>query len=129
MSIDQTTRQTSTEQSADMDAAITAHVDSALTMLRTMTLGVITAVNGERVSAQPLLRSVLVNGKEVALPLIVDAPLEFPRGKNWILTFPVQVNDECIIAFSDRAIDAWDADSRIPFARPQRRRGARHGRK
>jgi phage baseplate assembly protein gpV len=43
----------------------------------------------------------------VALPLLVDVPVCFPRGGGCTLTFPVAAGDEALIVFSSRCIDAW----------------------
>lgn len=43
----------------------------------------------------------------VALPLLVDCPVQFPAGGNCTLTFPVKPGDECLVVFSSRCIDAW----------------------
>ncbi|MBC0852574.1 Gp138 family membrane-puncturing spike protein [Pantoea stewartii] len=41
------------------------------------------------------------------MPILIDAPLVFPRGGGCTLTFPVQAGDECLVVFSDRCIDFW----------------------
>ncbi|WCM21353.1 hypothetical protein NDK50_07870 [Paraburkholderia bryophila] len=43
----------------------------------------------------------------VALPLLLDCPVVFPRGGGCTLTFPVAKGDECLVVFSSRCIDAW----------------------
>ncbi|MBN5402773.1 translation initiation factor IF-2 [Serratia marcescens] len=43
----------------------------------------------------------------VALPLLVDVPVVFPRGGGVTLTFPVAAGDECLVVFADRCIDYW----------------------
>lgn len=43
----------------------------------------------------------------VALPLLVDCPVQFPAGGNCTLTFPVAKGDECLVVFASRCIDAW----------------------
>lgn len=43
----------------------------------------------------------------VALPLLVDCPVQFPSGGNCTLTFPVAPGDEALVVFSSRCIDAW----------------------
>jgi len=43
----------------------------------------------------------------VALPLLLDCPVVFPRGGGCTLTFPVSKGDECLIVFASRCIDAW----------------------
>ncbi|MDM8357468.1 Gp138 family membrane-puncturing spike protein [Pandoraea communis] len=43
----------------------------------------------------------------IALPLLVDCPVQFPAGGNCTLTFPVKKGDECMIVFGSRCIDGW----------------------
>ncbi|VVE41580.1 hypothetical protein PMO31116_04146 [Pandoraea morbifera] len=43
----------------------------------------------------------------IALPLLVDCPVQFPAGGNCTLTFPVKRGDECLVVFGSRCIDAW----------------------
>lgn len=40
-------------------------------------------------------------------PLIVDAPVIFPRGGDCTLTFPIKAGDECLVIFSDKDFDFW----------------------
>ena len=44
---------------------------------------------------------------QVALPLLLDCPVVFPRGGGVSLTFPLGGDDECLVVFSQRCIDAW----------------------
>lgn len=44
---------------------------------------------------------------EVALPVLPDVPVVFPRGGGCTLTFPVQAGDECLVVFAARSIDGW----------------------
>ncbi|SPA44830.1 Gp138 family membrane-puncturing spike protein [Cupriavidus taiwanensis] len=50
-----------------------------------------------------------INGtvESVALPLLVDCPVQFPSGGNCSLTFPVAPGDECLVVFASRCIDGW----------------------
>ncbi len=63
------------------------------------------------VTAQPAIRWSVTNSEgkteSVALPLLVDVPVIFPRGGGVTLTFPVKPGDECLVIFADRSIDYW----------------------
>ncbi|MBD2797249.1 translation initiation factor IF-2 [Xenorhabdus sp. 18] len=63
------------------------------------------------VTAQPAIRWSVTNSEgkteSVALPLLVDVPVIFPRGGGVTLTFPIQPGDECLVIFADRCIDYW----------------------
>lgn len=41
------------------------------------------------------------------IPPLVDVPVVFPRGGGYVLTFPVQPGDECLVVFGDSCMDAW----------------------
>lgn len=43
----------------------------------------------------------------VDLPLLINVPVQFPRGGGFSLTFPVKQGDECLLAFCERSIDEW----------------------
>lgn len=43
----------------------------------------------------------------VALPPLVDCPVVFPRAGGFLISFPVQAGDECLVVFASRCIDAW----------------------
>ncbi|MBC8947232.1 Gp138 family membrane-puncturing spike protein [Xenorhabdus indica] len=67
--------------------------------------------NAVTVTAQPAIRWKVTDetGKteSVALPLLVDVPVIFPRGGGVTLTFPIKPGDECLVVFADRCIDYW----------------------
>lgn len=59
-------------------------------------------------SAKPEGKSVdRLDVDNVFYPLILDAPVVFPRGGGCTLTFPVKEGDECLVIFADRCIDFW----------------------
>lgn len=45
--------------------------------------------------------------ESLALPLLVDCPVQFPAGGNCTLTFPVKSGDECLVVFAARSVDGW----------------------
>lgn len=47
------------------------------------------------------------DAKNVNLPLLVDCPVQFPSGGGVTLTLPIAPDDECLIIFASRCIDAW----------------------
>lgn len=59
--------------------------------------------------AAPLPGAELVadNWWTVKLPVIVDVPVAFPGGGPFVMTFPIQPGDECVLIFSSRQIDNW----------------------
>lgn len=45
--------------------------------------------------------------ESVRLPLLEDVPVVMPGAGGYILTFPIQPGDECLLVFSDTPLDAW----------------------
>jgi hypothetical protein len=43
----------------------------------------------------------------VNLPLLVDVPVVFPSAGGFIITMPLKVDDEVLVVFASRCIDAW----------------------
>lgn len=41
------------------------------------------------------------------LPILINVPVQFPRGGGFSLTFPVAKGDECLLVFAERSIDNW----------------------
>ena len=81
--------------------------------LRVAMPGIIQSFDAEAVTCtvQPAIKGVISDQKgstqSVALPLLVDVPVVFPRGGGVTLTFPVAAGDECLVVFADRCIDFW----------------------
>lgn len=75
--------------------------------------GIITAVDYTKftVSVQPAIMGKTEDAEgvqtDVQLPMLVDVPVLFPNAGGWHLTCPIQVNDECLVVFASRCIDAW----------------------
>ena len=53
------------------------------------------------------------NMSHVALPILPDVPIIFPRAGGFSITFPVQKGDECLVIFGDMCIDSWWASGGI----------------
>jgi hypothetical protein len=110
----------------DRDAQLAGGVDDAhrvqiegrLKNVHTMLPGIIISFDAEKQTAQvqPAIQRVFsAPGPDgnplgpVNLPPCVDVPVAFPGGGDFFLTFPVKPGDECILLFSERAIDYWYA--------------------
>ncbi len=62
----------------------------------------------------------------IALPLIQDVPVLIPSAGGFSLTFPIAPGDECLLVFSDTAIDTWlqngcEGDQPVSPSHPLRR--------
>ncbi len=44
---------------------------------------------------------------DTTLPLCVDCPVMFPGGGGFVLTFPINAQDEGLLVFASRCVDAW----------------------
>ncbi|EHL08969.1 hypothetical protein HMPREF0322_00392 [Desulfitobacterium hafniense DP7] len=62
-------------------------------------------------TVQPAIREKIVdpagNVSDVALPLLLDVPVVFPKAGGFAITFPVKKGDECLVVFGDMCIDGW----------------------
>jgi len=67
--------------------------------------------NEQTVTVQPAIRERVRSQsgamKYVALPLLLDVPVVFPRAGGYVLTMPVAPGDECLVIFGDSCMDAW----------------------
>jgi hypothetical protein len=88
-------------------------LNGRLARLWTALPGIVQSFDAQKqtVVVQPAVRAVTfdINGEptSVALPLLVDCPVQFPAGGGFTLTFPVKGGDECLMVFASRCIDAW----------------------
>lgn len=75
--------------------------------------GIVTAVDFEKMtcSVQPAIQGSIENEQgvkqSVNYPLLVDVPICFPKAGGFLLTLPLAVNDEVLIIWACRCIDAW----------------------
>lgn len=99
------------QQAASPEEAAAAQIEGRLKDLHTMMPGIIVSFDPDKQTAvvQPAIRRIFTEKGAVNLPVCVDVPVAFPGGGDFWLTFPVQPGDECILQFSERAIDYWYA--------------------
>lgn len=95
------------------DEALNAALDGRQAQMWTALPGIIQSFNANAVTCvvQPSIKAQVraPNGSVqwVALPLLLDCPVVFPRGGGCTLTFPITQGDECLVIFASRCIDAW----------------------
>jgi hypothetical protein len=94
---------------ASLDRATEARLRTMQVNLHTMLPGIVVSFDAVQQSAvvQPAIRRIFTERGPVNLPVCVDVPVEFPGGGGYFLTFPVKPGDECVLCFSERAIDYW----------------------
>lgn len=94
---------------ATPEEAHAAQIEGRLKDLHTCLPGIISSFDPDTqtASVQPAIQRIFTEKGAVNLPLCVDVPVAFPGGGDFFLTFPVKDGDECILMFSERAIDNW----------------------
>lgn len=91
------------------DTAIRTFIRAELVDVHTCMPGIIKSFDAAKQTAvvQPAIRRLFVGRGFINLPQCVDVPVIFPRGGNFVITFPVATGDECLLTFGERAIDFW----------------------
>jgi hypothetical protein len=92
-----------------METAMRTQVEAALKNTHTCLPGIVRSFDATTQTAQvqPAIKRIFIELGPVDLPPCVDVPVVFPSGGNFVLTFPVAADDECLLIFSERAIDFW----------------------
>lgn len=83
----------------------------ALLDVHTCLPGIITSFNPESQTATvKIALKKNLNGVISEVPELPEVPVVFPRGGGYVLTFPIQPGDGCMVHFSERSIDNWYLD-------------------
>jgi hypothetical protein len=86
-----------------------AAMESRLQDLHTGCVGIVESFSGTAQTAVvlPAIKRIFLDHGAVELPALVDCPVHFPGGGDYVLTTPPAKGDECWLAFSERALDFW----------------------
>lgn len=101
------------ERLNDNQEALRQALDGHQAQVWTALPGIIESFNADAVTCviQPTIKAQVSEPdgsmQWVALPLLLDCPVVFPRGGGCTLTFPISQGDECLVVFASRCIDAW----------------------
>lgn len=101
------------EQLDDAEESLRLAMEGQQAKLWTALPGIVTAVDlvKQTVSVQPAIQGewTAPDGtvSAVDLPLLVDVPVVWPRAGGFAITFPIVINDEVLVIFSSRCLDAW----------------------
>src|SRR6187431_703340 len=101
------------ERAGDFTEAMLTTQDGMQARLWTCVPGIIQSFDPAKRTCvvQPAIKALVQapDGTEswVALPLLVDCPVQFPGGGDVVLTFPLKTGDECLVVFASRCIDSW----------------------
>jgi len=73
----------------------------------------------QRAEVQPMVNRLIETEEgdelEEPFPPITDVPIIFPRTKNFVVTFPIEVGDLVLLLFTERSIDKWlSSDAKTP---------------
>jgi hypothetical protein len=84
-------------------------LDYYFTQVHTSFPGVVTEYDASkrRATVQPSLKRRAGNKEYIAFPLLIDVPVIFPGTKKWTIHFPLEKDDEVVVFFSERALEAW----------------------
>jgi hypothetical protein len=101
--------------SGDADAGVRAHVQASRVDTHTSMPGIVESFNADKQTAvvRPVVQRFFRGQGFKPLPQLFDVPVIFPRGGGFVLTFPVKQGDECILHFSERAIDNWHSTGKV----------------
>jgi hypothetical protein len=116
MTMDLLTREQFEESaSGDQDAAVRAHIDASRNEIHTSLPGIVEKFDATKQTAvvRPVVHRFFRGQGFKPLPQLFDVPVIFPRGGDFVLTFPVKQGDECILHFSERAIDNWHVTGKV----------------
>lgn len=100
-------------RSPDLAEVIKAAIANATGEIHTALPGKVEKYDSakQRVDVKPLLKKAVINidGTEstVALPVIPDVPVMFPRAGGFFLTFPIQKGDFVLLVFVERSTDLF----------------------
>ena len=80
----------------------------------------------QTVTVQPAIKERVIVDQDrtvqsVAMPLLLDVPIVFPRAGGFTLTMPVRAGDECLVIFADSCIDAWWSQGGVQVQAEKRR--------
>lgn len=101
---------------ASLPSVIKQGIENRLKELHTSLPGIIQSFDAatQLASVQPAIKRIFKTLEQdvemlvpTALPLLINVPIQFPRGGGFSLTFPVQKGDECLLVFCERSIDNW----------------------
>ena len=117
-----------TSSLSTLPSVIKEGIDNRLKDLHTALPGIIKSFDAstQLASVQPCIKRVFKTrdaGVEFTtpadLPLLINVPIQFPRGGGFSLTMPIKPEDECLLIFSERSIDFWHekGGTQLPGAR------------
>lgn len=97
------------DETLTLAQVIRKHIDAALLDLHTSMPAKVVSYEPTTGMAdvQPMLKRPLPDGSSVALPVIVQVPVAYPRAGAAIISLPIKKGDTVQLTFAERSIDNW----------------------
>lgn len=100
------------ERIPDFENALRIAFDAFAVRLHCAAIGIVTAFDGKdtvtvRLAIQGTVRASDGSETPTTIHPLVDVPVVFLGGGNFVSTFPIQEGDEALVIFADRCIDSW----------------------
>lgn len=98
-----------------LDLVILQGIESRLFDVHTCLPGIVEKYNKAKntVDVIPALKRKYETGEVVQQPMILNVPVQFPRGGNFSMTFPIKKGDSVVLVFSERSLDVWKKNGGI----------------
>lgn len=101
------------ERIGDAEEAVRIGFETMRSVLWTALPGIIQAYDATRLTCavQPTIKANVqaADGSisQMALPVLLDCPVQFAGGGGVTLTLPLKAGDECLVILASRCIDSW----------------------
>lgn len=98
------------ELTDDLSELVHAAADSVRRGINTSAPGIVRSYDAasQTVEVTPVHKTLLVDEEtSLEIPALMRVPVGFPRGGNFVLTFPIAEGDEVLLVFGQRTIDNW----------------------
>lgn len=101
--------QTDSQFTAQLETAIDTAIATKMQDFHTCLTGILQSYDAvtNTATVQPSTGRVSRDTGFVNLPLCLDAPVQWPSGGGFVMTFPIKPGDEVILLVSEHALDNW----------------------
>lgn len=97
------------ESTGGLPGLIKQGITNYMKNVHTCLPGKIVEFNAEKqiATVQLLVKRIFKGNTAVDLPPVINVVVWQPKAGNFCITFPIAVDDECLVLFSERSIDGW----------------------
>lgn len=98
------------ELAGEIEELVRANVEALRREMNTSTPAIVRKFDeaSQTVQCTPVHKRLFIDeDTSIVMPDYMDVPVAFPRGGNFVLTFPIAAGDEVLVVFSQRTIDNW----------------------